>query len=128
MQVAIITYENFMAFIEILSQHQAQRLATYVAESVLPKYLCNLSLRRDSEAEFAAMQRTRATRRRRSSIVPVSMEPGTNMINGGQTTFHSSPVADGFGGSSPTQSKSESLSAREGKFISCIQNFAFYCS
>jgi len=120
-EVAIITYENFMAFIEILSQHQAQRLATYVAESVLPKYLSNLSLRRDSEAEFAAMQRKRATRSRRSSIVPVSMEPGTNIMNGGQATFQLSPVADGYGGSSPMQARSECLSAREATILQNIR-------
>jgi hypothetical protein len=118
-QVAIITYDNFMAFIEILSQHQAQRLATYVAESVLPKYLSNLSLRKDSEAEFAAIQKRRGSiRSRRASILPVSMEPGAEIMNGGQTTFRSSPLNDVDGGSSQCSHmpvRSESCCARKGK-------------
>ena len=115
LQVAIITYENFFAFIEILSQHQAQRLATYVAESVLPKYINNLSLRRDSEAEFAAMQKKRATRSRRSSLMPIAMEQGSSALNGGQISTQASPLAVEGSSQNLQVGRVDCKSAREGK-------------
>lgn len=106
----MITYENFFAFVEILSQHQAQRLATYVAESALPKYLSNLSLRRESEAEFAAMQRKRVPRRR-SSIMTITMDSGGN---GGQNSAQASTPIDGGTSQMMQGPRSDCMSAREG--------------
>jgi hypothetical protein len=117
-QVAMMTYEFFFAFVDILSQHQAQRLANYVAESALTKYLSNLSLRRESEAEFAAMQHKRVPRRRRSSVMPVSIID--TCVNGGHSSAQTSPLVDEGNPFLIQELQSECMGTREGTNSLCI--------